>query len=335
MEEVNMNIPIQLENTPSTMVRAIHSVVSQSDSIKLSLTEVMGYTSHAFRINIRPRSVETDSVYSLHGSEALRRGFLALGFQTLNICPPVKSITTDQLENIIDMVKGSLQRGLPVVGWNLFATQFGLIYGYDDDQRVFYGIDDGTNGPIPYERLPDRRILCLCIIDHWIEPGRLAMLNNALTAILDHAYSRDGLSWDNLQSGLQGYDAWIEALQNGDKISNKGNAFNVHVLVDARKHAVLFLQMLSRKWNDGTDVGSSIARLASAAMDDYEEVAACFEELERMYPYPLKAKGASPREQENALRSIELLQHAKLSEQRGIVILEEMHNFTNSLLQQV
>jgi hypothetical protein len=290
----------------------------------------MGYTSHAFRINLRQKSIETDSSYCFHGGEALRRNFLILGFKTLNICPPVKTITPEMLQDIINTVRYSLQRGIPVVGWNLFAMEFGVIYGFDDTEKVLFARDSKFDGPIPYEQLPNRRILCLCVIDQHFENGREKMLKEALTAILDHAHSRDGLSWDKVQCGIRGYDVWIDAFISGDKISNKGNALNLYIIANARRHAITFLEIISKQWDNETSSGKNIAQLASKAASHFAQVAESLGKLERMYPYPLNKKGLNPRVKENISDSIELLETAKASEEKGIAVLNEMYSMINS-----
>ncbi|WP_127534360.1 hypothetical protein [Paenibacillus kobensis] len=317
-------LSVNLVPTPSTIVQATHMVLQHTDQASLSLSEVMGYSSHAFRINVRPKSIEADSPYTIHGGEALRRGFQLLGFDTQILCPPVKSITPNMLTDIVDAIRQSLDRGIPVAGWNLFAMEFGIIYGYDDSRGVLLARDNSFDGPIPYDQLPNRRILCLCVLGQPIEIERKDRLKKAVAAILDHAYSRDGLAWDQVQDGLRSYDAWIDAF-NGDKISNKGNALNLHLISDARRHAAAFLEIVSKQWEDGTAYGTNVSRLAEQAAAHYADAAACLGELAMMYPYPLRKKGANPRQKENVPRSIELLSRTKEAEERGIAVLNELY----------
>jgi hypothetical protein len=322
-------IPVKFENTPSTIAQTIHAVLQHTDKVNLSLSEVMGYTSHAFRINLRQNSIAPDSPYCFHGGEALRRNFLTLGYKTLNICPPVKTITPDKLLDIIQTVRHSLQLGLPVIGWNLFAKEFGIIYGFDDSQQLLYIRDSTFDGTITYDQLPNRRIMCLCVLEQPFKIGRKEMLQGALTAILDHAFSRDGLSWDRVQGGFRGYDVWMDAFRSGARIEYKGNALNLQVISDARRHAITFLKIVSLQWDDGTSTGTQIARLAAVAAPHYVQVVQHLEELQRLYPYPLRKKGGDVRLKENAPRSIELLSRAKKAEEQGILTLNEMHAVVN------
>ncbi|GMK40871.1 hypothetical protein PCCS19_39270 [Paenibacillus sp. CCS19] len=321
-------LPVKFESTPNTIIQAIHMVVQHTDQASLSLSEVMGYTSHAFRINVRPQSIETDSPYTIHGGEAMRRGFRLLGYNTQVICPPVKTITSDMLTDIIHTIRHSLDRGFPVVAWNMFAVEFGVIYGYDDSRKVLFAMDNSFDGPIPYDQLPNRRVLALCVMDQPIEIGRRERLKETVAAILDHAYSRDGLAWDQARDGLRGYDAWIDAF-NGGKISNKGNALNLHLLADARRHAVAFLELMSAQWDDGTSFGTNVSRLAKQAAVHYADVLDNLGELTAMYPYPLSKRGANPRQRENVPRSIELLGRAREAEVQGIAVLNEIYGAVN------
>lgn len=54
---------VQFADTPSSMPRAIHAVLQHSTKKGMTLTDVMGYSSYAFRINVREHSIDTDSPY--------------------------------------------------------------------------------------------------------------------------------------------------------------------------------------------------------------------------------------------------------------------------------
>lgn len=323
-----LSLQVRLEPAPTTIAGALHAVLGHTDKDELSLSEVMGYTSHAFRINLRAKSIETDSIHSFHGGQALGLNLTALGFKSLNLCPPVKSITPDILQDIIRTISGSIRRGSPVIGWDLFDKNFGVIYGFDDEKQVLYAKDGKTDGTIPYEQLPNRRILCLAAVQESLHTNRLDMLKKALEAILDHARGRDGLSFPNVASGLQCYDTWMEALQAGDKISNKGNALNLHIVADARRHSVAFLNGLAEQFE------ADIGRLAAAASGHYSRVVEQFEELERIYPYPVTKSSVSPRERKHLPLVLELLGKAKEAERQGVAVLEEMYAGINGQVYQ-
>lgn len=322
-------IRVAFPDTPMTIARSIHAVLEHTDRANMSLTEVMGYASLAGIINVRERSIETDGPYCLHGGELLKRSFELLGFHATIICPPVKTIDQPLLGEIVETVRSSLRRGMPVVGWDLFSKHFGVIHGYDDEKRAFLATDPRQEGLIPYDEIPARRILCLCVLERQAEVSRADMLKGALDAMIDHAYGRDGLSWDGTVGGLGAYDAWMQAFADGDKISNKGNAYNVHVVADARKHAAAFFASLA----DGNGVpgrGERFRESTAEAASRYDEVYRAFKELEHMYPYPLRSGGANPRDKANAVLGIEWLKKAKRAEQLGVLALERLREEVGS-----
>ncbi|GFN30055.1 hypothetical protein [Paenibacillus xylaniclasticus] len=329
---IETTLKVKYEQTPSTIAQALHALVQHTDKADLSLSEVMGYTSHAFRINVRAHSIETDSIYSFHGGPALERNLTALGFKPLILCPPVKTITPELLAKLIDTIRERLRQGFPIVGWDLLAKEFGIIYGFDDSKGIFLVKDSAREGVIPYHELPNRKIICLATVEESLATDRKTMLMHALDAIIEHAYSRDGLSFLNLQSGLQGYEAWIEALISGDKISNKGNAFNLHVISDARSHAAKFLEIVSDEWTASPYNNTEIGRLALYAAAHYANVAERLAEMKTIYPYPINKKSASPRlKDDNNLRSIEILKQAMEEEKKGIILLQEMRSALSTL----
>lgn len=212
-----------------------------------------------------------------------------------------------------------------MVGWNLFAKEFGVIYGFDDEQQMLYAIDNHKDSTIPYDQLPNRRILCLALIEQSLDTNRTDMLKKALAVIIEHAHGRDPLLWNNVHAGLDAYDIWIEAIKSGGSYEIKGNAINVRAISDARRHGVAFLELLSRQWNDGTSKGAQVARLAEEAASHYALSADNLGELEQMYPYPLSKKSANPRATENIPHTVELLGRAKEAEVQGIAVLERMY----------
>src|SRR5690606_23799952 len=113
----------------------IHGAVSYTDKKHLTLSEVMGYTGHAFRMNIDPVSVNLAGPTSFPGGYILRRNLCNLGF-TSNLADPDKPIAPEKIEKTMALVQDSIDRGIPAISVDLFLPEFGLIYGYDDDQQV-------------------------------------------------------------------------------------------------------------------------------------------------------------------------------------------------------
>lgn len=319
---------IHFPATKTTIVAAICSALEHAQGFKFNVSEAMGYTSHAFRININPKSAEIAGPTSYDGGIVLQRGIENLGYNSVILDPPARDITPDVLASIITEIKISIDRGIPVIGWNFFEKEFGVICGYDDSLQVLYAKDGNEEGTIPYERLPIRRILCLGIIGEPLAETKRIKLQRALDMIVRHGDGNDGLSFNNCWHGLRGYDAWIRAYENG-KISPKGNAYNVHVILDARKHAVAFLEHLSN-WDDDMQDNIHIRAIAKKAIQHYAAVVEAFARLKEMYPYPLTSKSLNPRLKENAAASIPLLLQAKTAEEQGLLALSEIFRMLHS-----
>lgn len=312
--------------TWTSAAAAIHGAVSYTDKKHLTLSEVMGYTGHAFRMNIDPVSVNLAGPTSFPGGYILRRNLCNLGF-TSNLADPDKPIAPEKIEKTMALVQDSIDRGIPAISVDLFLPEFGLIYGYDDDQQVFYAKDVSQDGTITYERFANPRfeLLFVVTISESLPHSKYEMLRMALDMIVDHARGREWahVFGDSFKQGLAGYDAWIGAMERR-AADEEGNAYNLAVVADAREHAVRYLELLAEQWN-GTNVVERNVRLrAMEARKHYAVVAEAFDELRGMFPFP---SGGSPKDPDQADRAIRLLQTAKQAETAGVEALEKLHQF--------
>ncbi|WP_127573061.1 hypothetical protein [Paenibacillus xylaniclasticus] len=51
------------------------------------------------------------------------------------------------------LVRESIDRGIPVMAWDLFVPKFGVIYGYDDDVQKLRCKDVVKDDDLPYTKL--------------------------------------------------------------------------------------------------------------------------------------------------------------------------------------
>ncbi|WP_408010551.1 hypothetical protein ACJROX_09685 [Pseudalkalibacillus sp. A8] len=122
------------------MAFAIHRAI-QSNT-KLSLVELMGYAGYAFRLNINVEKVDvagpTAFDWNVYNRKALDNiGVQFKSFGTADFTPP----TPDELADAINMIQESIDKEQPVIAWDLFIPEFGVIYGYDDDRKELYALD--------------------------------------------------------------------------------------------------------------------------------------------------------------------------------------------------
>ncbi|WP_274648566.1 hypothetical protein [Paenibacillus humicola] len=312
--------------TWTSAAAAIYGAVSYTDKKYLSLSEVMGYTGHAFRMNIDPVSINIAGPTSFPGGYILRRNLCNLGF-TGCLADPVCPVPPDKVEKTIALVQASIDRGVPAITFDLFTPEFGLIYGYDDERRLFYGKDNAKDGTITYEEFahPKIDLLFVTTIVESLPHSKYEMLRMALDMIVDHERGRE---WTHIFEnrfaiGLAGYDAWIGAMERR-AADEQGNAYNTAVVADAREHAVRFLELLARQWNGSNVVERTVQGRAAEAGRHFAAAAEAFNELRRMFPFP---QGGSPKDPAEADKAIHLLQTAKEAETAGVEVLEKLLDF--------
>ncbi|MFC5407632.1 hypothetical protein [Cohnella soli] len=307
---------------------ALHGAVSYTDKKYLSMVDVMGLTGHAFRMNIDPQKVDIAGPTSFPGGYIFRRNLANLGFIS-NMGEAAAPPTPELLEKTMALVQETIDKGVPAIAVDLFTPEFGLIYGYDDDQQLFYAKEASRDGTITYEKFANPKIfvLFLITISESLPHSKYEMLRMALDMIVDHARGRE---WNHAEffnnrfaMGLAGYEAWIKAMENRSA-DELGNAYNVEVIADAREFAAQFLRELVIKWDGTNFVERKVREYAAAAEVHYEAVAAAFAELRMMFPFP---QGGTPKDPETADRAIALLAAAREEETKGVVMLEHFLDF--------
>jgi hypothetical protein len=307
---------------------ALHGAISYTDKKYLSLVDVMGLTGHAFRMNIEPSKIDISGPTSFPGGYILRRNLANVGFIS-NMGEAAAPPTPELLERTMALIQETIDKGVPAIAVDLFTPEFGLIYGYDDDQQLFYAKEATKDGTISYEKYANPRIhvLFLITISESLPHSKYEMLRMALDMIVDHARERewnDGKFFGNrFAMGLAGYDAWIKAMESRSA-DELGNAYNIEVIADAREFAAQFLRDLVSKWDGSNHVERKVREFAAKAESYYETVAAIFAELHTMFPFP---QGGMPKDPETAEKAIELLRVAHEAETNGVAVLEKFLKF--------
>ncbi|MFS0672088.1 hypothetical protein [Ornithinibacillus sp. 179-J 7C1 HS] len=306
--------------TKTSAAGAIYGALSYLEGNQLSLVDVMGLTGHAFRMNIDPKKIHPAGPTAFPGGYILRRNLCNLGY-TSSLAEPETPVPPEKLAQTFSLIQDSIDKGLPAISYDLFTTEFGLIYGYDDEKQEFYAKDPSKDGTIAYEDFTERKgFLFITTISEKLAHSKYEMLRMALEMIVDHARGRE---WnhifnENFVMGLEGFDAWIQVFERGN-VDPLGNAYNLDVIADARQFAVKFLEELSTKWDGGNVVERNVRELAKKACKHYLISAEAFHELSSLFPFP---DGGKPIVHKQT--AIELLRKAKAAEVEGLVLLEKM-----------
>jgi hypothetical protein len=310
--------------TYTTAAEAIYGVTQYTDKNYLTFIDVFGLTGHAFRMNIDPEIINVAGPTSFPGGYIFRRNLCNLGF-TSSMTEMNTLITPEIMEQTMNLVQKSIDKGIPVLSLDLFIPEFGVIYGYDDELQVFHGKDVSQDGQIPYSKVIGERLTFLVAIDESLQHSKYEMLRMALDMIVEHARGRE---WthvfkDRFAQGLSGYDAWIGVMERR-AADEFGNAYNLAVIADAREYAVRFLHELKLKWNGTNVVERNVRRFAGEAFLHYKLAADSLIKLRSMFPFP---QGGNPKDPAAADQAIELLKIARDAESQGVTVLEGFLDF--------
>ncbi|REK76683.1 sigma-70 family RNA polymerase sigma factor [Paenibacillus paeoniae] len=286
-------------------------LLQYTDKKHLSLAEVNGLTGQAFSINIMKETVHIGGPFTLAAEPSFEKLLANLGFDfkvSMNL-PTQPTAVTDVLRT----VHQSIDRGAPVIVWDLFHAEFGLVYGYDDDEQRLAALDKLQLGDVAYEQIGRGKTSEISIIAIQEERAidRKAALLQMIDAVLEHGYTEGTRNTGDgeLASGLAAYDAWMEAFQSG-RIVPFFNAYNTVVYAELRQYAKQFLHRLC----DDPDFIQD-RELLEAASASYEITAKALQELAILFPFPM---GGDPMNEQQVQKAIFLLQEAKQAEKEGL-----------------
>lgn len=312
------------EKTHSSAARSIYALLQYTDKKDaFTLTDIMGFTGHAFRINIHPHDVSPAGPTLFSPTELLEAGLSTLGFTCKQFHGFPTPAPPEQIEEAVKFAQESIDRGIPTIGWSLFIPEFGIIYGYDDEKQELYCKDPSHEGPLPYAKLnelPLSFVFMLQVLESKpVDP--LQCLKTALARIVKFAREEAPTLSKEYRHGLAGYDAWIQAFRSRT-VNPFGNAYNAEVVGDAREFAVKFLRSLPSKWTGETQFEQSIRKSAAEAAAHFDKVADAFRTFQRLFPHP---HGGEPNDPSHALEAIRLLEIARRGEELGMAELERLN----------
>lgn len=317
------------------------------DEERYSLPKVMGFTGLAFRIGIGEGDVHIAGPTGFDFKSILQRGAANMGLHAVavsemspdigpnsNLIDPYlltseaknKRPISDALPKALELIQQSIDRGKPVMAWDLFIPEFGIVYGYDDESQTLSAVECGRFGELPYDRLGRgylKDLFVLAIADER-ELGQRDRLRGALETIIDHYDGREQRV-GNIVTGLEAYDAWMEAFSGGN-IEPNGNAYNAAVVHEARQFAAAFLEELAASWQGTDEADVRIRRLCTGASALYRQLAEPLRELTSMFPFP---EGGQPNDKANALAADRILEQAKALELQAVGLLRQIYKELN------
>lgn len=312
---------------------------------KLSLPMVMGLTGHAFRITICHDDVHIAGPTMYPFREILRRGLQNIGWScrivetqtkrnvpgdNANLIDPMlltataknKRAPQEELAAALELIHHSIDKGIPVLSWDLFVPEFSVIYGYDDEQRLLTVMEGMKEDKLPYEHLGRgtlEDLFVLALEERTVKDQR-PILRDALEMIIDHYRGRDAPT-DRGERGLRAYEVWVNAFHGGN-IEPNGNSYNTAVVQEARRLAADFLSEVSAEWQGSDDTDERIRTLSAEAALLYRQMAEQMQVLVELFPFPA---GGEPNKKENRDRAVKVLQSVWTLEEQAVSLLEKMH----------
>lgn len=325
-----MDVTIKLKDkqyTSTSAAQAMYAMLQYTDLKDMSLAEVMGYTTHAFRINIHEESVSPAGPTMFDPYELVSLGFETLGVATITYNHPAP-LPDESIANVVRFIQSRIDKGVPTVTWDIFAPEFGLFYGYDHDKQVLFAKDIEKDGTVKYSELNERRFnhIFVCGFQELLPTSQTMMLKNALKRILEHADGKSFYAYSHeYKHGLAGYEAWINAFE-GKRIDPFGNAYNTMVVADARIYAHQFFIELQNKWNNQSELDQQVIQLFKECEQIYGMIAQQLANLKELFPFP---QGGEPNDPINSERAIQILKTCHEWESQGVKLLRDLYELVS------
>ncbi|MCR2805763.1 RNA polymerase sigma factor [Paenibacillus soyae] len=292
---------------------AVCAVIPYAGEVKRSLIDVMGLTAQAFRLTIEEERVDASGPAMYFWENKFRDGLLNLGFESAHAGDGGAPPTPFLLNEAIAHARRSIARGVPAIAWDVGAPEFGIVYGYDDEEQVLYAEDAKGKHVLPYDRFgrgESGGVFVLAVTEP--KPiGEREAIANALDMAVRHAYGE--LTFVGYVCGLPAYDCWMEAFRKR-RVDRIGNAYTAQIAADARGYAARFLRDVGAKFEDA-------AALALEAAGHYETAAENLERMTERFPFPA---GGQPDDPAVAEEAIHLLKRASAAEESGVRALRRL-----------
>ncbi|MBP1999857.1 putative DNA-binding protein YlxM (UPF0122 family) [Paenibacillus shirakamiensis] len=276
-----VQIPIQ-EIEYDTLGKAIYDIISFISPEPWSLSNIVGLTGQAFRIQLTS-DVGISSGYIYPWEKVVRNIGEMLGSDVYSIGAPHTLFSVEMLIQSHAIIHDALDLGVPVIVWNLQKGALGVIYSYNDKERMYsYRDNEHEHLEVPYSELrrsldsPELFLAAFRPVEHNFKLT-IRVLRKHISQILDHLHGLE-LDAPGYTSGLSAYDVWIRAVGT-EQLDIEGHAYNIAKLTEARQQAAFHFQQLSDHLLFETNPGLRVHILAAA-----EQYHLIYEHYLAMYP---------------------------------------------------
>lgn len=133
-----------------------------------------------------------------------------------NCCWQPENVLNQARLDILPKIKESIDKGIPVVSWEMGVLEWGLITGYDDETKHFtYLSITGETGELEYEKLGNREMPMLNVIaiTGKTDKSKEDIVKDTKALAKTHL---SGGEWCDNASGLMAYKRLIDILKSDD-----------------------------------------------------------------------------------------------------------------------
>ena len=297
---------VQAPAIATSMMGSLLGAVRTWDS-SLSLTDLFGYSGHAFILNI-------ERTLCPSGPTAWDWGaiFFPLRqmFSLKRICATCDMRDTDEARELIWLrTVESIDAGHPAILWDVIFPEFYLAYGYNAERGEYLVQGPGAErmaGRVAMTRLGHHtgRVWALFPAPH-DTPSPQAAWNLALRGAL--AWHR----WPNEETaqwvfGGEAWQTWITAMGE-EELPHNSDALSMNhfVYAECRRHAAEFLATRGPAYAEATEA--------------YRAVAEALDALCAAWPYPAAIPSPGVRQE-----LVQYLRTARDAEEQGIRLLQNV-----------
>jgi len=219
----------------------------------------------------------------------------------------------DKLKTARENTRQAIDQDLPCYGWELEIPEYYVVYGYDDKGYYYSGpLCDSGKGPKPWQEVGNSEIGVLEM--YTVKPGQAAddrtTIKEALEFAVEHARSPGKWVFPKYETGLDGYDNWINVLEAG-AADGHGMAYNTAVWSECRIYAVQFLLEAKKRLDD-----SRYNTLFEETARQYEVVYGHLLKVAKLFPFP--PKGDEISSERRRKKAVKLLKKARKAEESGL-----------------
>jgi len=120
-----------------------------------------------------------------------------------------EAVEEERRKAAVDMIRASVDRGMPAISWDIGVPEWGLIVGYDDHTQTFSTLSVMREGEMPYSQLGRREIPILSVLTvmEKTDKSQEQILQDTMRLALSHL---KGEEWCENAGGLKAYPALIK-----------------------------------------------------------------------------------------------------------------------------